>query len=160
VLTATFACAIPLFVELLTRKLAWGSFFFNGYAYKGERFDWAAPHATSVMFLFDTGMYASRGLFAQHPVTIAAVLGLLWCAITIKNPETRLLSIGWLLALAGTIYLYGCWWFWNLGWSYGARWSCDFAVGIALLLKHPNVRPIPALAFLALLAAWSLATCV
>ena len=155
---------LPLGVEMAARYFTSGSIFFNGYARTGETFDWAAPHVWDVMFWTSIGpMHFGRGVFTAHPLTVLCVIGLLWIAWK-QHGEQRLLAGGWLIAVVATIYMYGCWWFWNLGWSYGARWAADFgivwALGLAWFIHKWHTRPIASAIYLIPLAVWSIVTCV
>lgn len=154
----------PIAIELGTRYFAYGNPFFEGYAYKGETMDWTCPHLYDVLlFLGLDGFRGGQGVFTAHPITALAMIGLFWQFMSGQG-QLRWLSLGWLLALIATIYMYGCWWFWNLGASYGARWAADFAIvwamGLAYMIHRFHTRPERAIAYLCPLAVWSISTCV
>ncbi|HQY87971.1 MAG TPA: hypothetical protein PK402_04890, partial [Tepidisphaeraceae bacterium] len=156
--------SIPLGIEMLTRYAAFGSVFFNGYAAKGEGFDWSAPHLWDVLAYTHIGpMNGGRGIFTSHPITILALAGLALAFVKMKS-AWRWYALGSILAFGAMAYIYGSWWFWNLGWSYGARWSADFffplAIGAACLIAIVHKRPQRSLWYITPLALWSIATCL
>lgn len=155
---------IPLGVEMFTRHAAFGSIFFNGYAAKGEGFDWSSPNFWNVLTYTEIGpMNGGRGILTAHPITLLALLGLTLAFIKMKS-TWRWYALGSIAAFVVTTYVYGSWWFWNLGWSYGARWSADFffplAIGVACFIAIIRQKPHRSLWYIAPLALWSVATCL
>ncbi len=128
--------AIPVGMQIAVWKLAYGVFYFDGYALSGEGFSPNAYHTLKVLFS------SRHGLFFWHPVTVLSVAGLA-LAIAARAPR-RNVAAGVLAALMLQCLLYGSWSFWSLGWSYGARWTTDcmvlWAIGIALFLDDARAR--------------------
>jgi hypothetical protein len=154
---------VPLGVEMASRLLLYGSVFFDGYANTSEGFDFTAPYLSNVLLFVEFGpVSGGRGILFAHPIVIIGLAGLL-SAMFHWRGEKRWLAIGGWMTFAMTAYLYGSWWFWNLGWSYGARWSSDMAVpmgiGIAWFVHRFHNRPYRALSYLVVLVFWSLLVC-
>ena len=164
ILAGFLGAVVPLGAEMLTRYFAFGSIFFNGYAAKGEGFDWSSPNFWNVLFYTHVGpIDGGRGILTAHPITLLALVGLTLAFFKMKS-AWRWYVLGSIVAFVATAYIYGSWWFWNLGWSYGARWSADFffpiSLGVALLIAIVHQRPQRSLWYVAPLALWSIATCL
>jgi hypothetical protein len=156
---------IPIGIELGTRWINYGSATFNGYAENGEGFFWPPPYVGKVLFHVDFGpMEGGRGVVPSHPVVVVAVLGLL---MMLRTPSyaLRLYAGCSLLIIAITVLMYGAWWFWDLGYSFGARWSADlytvWAVGIAMFVVHAHagVKRWRCVYYLLPMVTWSIVYC-
>jgi hypothetical protein len=150
----------PIFIELLTRHFVYGSIFFEGYSHRGEGFTLPPPHAWKVMFFLGNVENAGgQGVFLAHPVTLLAMAGLVLLVAKSAWPG-KLLSLSMIGAIGLTIVLYGAWWFWNLGFSFGARWAADFLVvwtiGLAVLLAWIHTKPVRAAYYLMPMVVWSM----
>ncbi len=165
--TAGFALATvigmfpPIALEGYTRWSNYGSVFFNGYAHNGESFDFRSPHVWNVLTYLEKLNSFGLGVWSAHPMTLVAIGGLLVAAY--RSKPHRLLSAAMLLSLGLTVYIYGAWSCWNLGFSYGARWASDLLViwtlGIAWLIHYTSNKPRRAAIYVVPLVVWSLGVC-
>jgi hypothetical protein len=156
---------LPIGIEMFSRWVNYGSPTFNGYAENGEGFFWPPPYVGKVLFHVDFGpMDGGRGVVPSHPVVIVAVIGLVMMLAT-PSRALRLYAGASLLVIAGTVVMYGAWWFWDLGYSFGARWSADlytiWAVGIAMFVVHAHnaAKRWRCVYYLLPMAVWSIVYC-
>jgi hypothetical protein len=152
---------IPVGIELFTRKHVYGEWLFNGYRFGGEGFFWPPPYVWNVLFHFDTGpIEGGRGIVFAHPVVLVAVAGLIGAMLHRGRRDLACLSL--CVAVAFSL-LYGAWWFWDLGYSFGARWSADllpvWALGVGCFVVWTKSLPRRACFFLVPVVAWSLIYC-
>jgi hypothetical protein len=151
--------ALPLLIEIGTRKAAYGRWFFNGYAENHEAF-YFGRYVLDVLFRLKIGLGAGRGALVGHPIIVIALIGLVMQIIFARG-DNRTLAIGTLIATIITVLIYGSWWFWTLGYSYGARWTADplalWTMGVALWLNRASPRWfMRCVGILAALALWSI----
>jgi hypothetical protein len=137
--------AIPVGLQIAVWKLAYGVFYFDGYAVGGFGFSPSAYNTLKVLFS------SRHGLFFWHPVTVLSVAGL---ALTvIAGKPRRSVAAGVLAALVLQVAVYGSWSLWSLGWSHGARWTTDclvlWAMGIAWFLDDARSRRWRGVAYVA-----------
>ncbi len=162
-LLALPAMLIPICIELGVRKYVYGEWLFNGYAFGGEGFHWPPPYIGRVLFHLDFGpIEGGRGVVPAHPVVLVAIVGLLFLASRAEAAR-RWFAVSALASIALMVVLYGAWWFWDLGYSFGARWSADllpiWAIGIATAIHTIHARPIRSVYYLLPMVVWSLVYC-
>ncbi|MFT3785627.1 MAG: hypothetical protein QM770_05610 [Tepidisphaeraceae bacterium] len=161
---ACVIATIPVGIELLTRKTVYGEWFFDAYRAQGEGFFWPPPHVSAVLFHTDFGPIGDgRGIVIAHPIVVIGLIGLL---LLTRQPSwpLKLYGVTGVLAFIGLLLTYAAWWFWDLGFSFGARWSADLltllAVGIASFVAcvHQQ-RRWRCVYYLLPLCVWSLVYC-
>jgi hypothetical protein len=105
--------------QLLLWKATSGSWLASPYKEVGDYHDWAHPDFLGLLFSTE-----QHGLFVWTPLLLLAAVGLpaLW-------QRDRLFTLGSLVALVGTIYVYACWSIW---WS-GIGFSNRFLIGLTPL---------------------------
>jgi hypothetical protein len=157
--TILVGAALPLLIEIGTRKAAYGRWLFNGYAENHEAF-YFGRYVLDVLFRLKIGLGAGRGALVGHPIIVIALIGLIMQTIFARGDD-RTLAIGTLIATIVTVLIYGSWWFWTLGYSYGARWTADplalWTIGVAFWLSRASSRWfIRCVGIVAGLALWSI----
>ena len=150
---ATGLCLAGGFVLVcIPQLLAWKSIYgrYLVYSYAEEGFDFISPNVLSSLFS------AKSGLFAWHPIYLAATAGLLAFAWKYRN----LMAAALVAVCALTVYINSSWWcWWFLG--FGNRGYLllfpVFAIGLAFALQWLRSRGrAPAILFLLVLIAWNM----
>ncbi|MBX7244261.1 MAG: hypothetical protein K1X53_02110 [Candidatus Sumerlaeaceae bacterium] len=122
---STLVAGIGLFLGFLPQMVAWkvqtGSWIANTTNYQ---FYLLPPNALNVLFA------RRHGLFFWAPAYLIALLGLVLSLRHYRHPAVALLAV-----FLGVTYMYGNWWYWWLGFSFGMRGYVDypaiFAFGFA-----------------------------
>jgi hypothetical protein len=105
---------VPWVLQMIYWHHITGHLFVNGYAYKGEHFEWDRMVPGMVLFSPISGWFVYSPVFL---IVVATLLVHAW-----RNTRT---ARAILLILTVTVLIYSAWWCWWLGAGYGYRGLID-----------------------------------
>ena len=118
--------------QLAAAYRAYGQPWANGFSRGGITFNWTTPAVWDILF-------SGFGLFTRHPITLLAVIGLVFLARLERNYALKLA-----LAVALQVYISAAYGDWSLGDTFGQRVliSCMpvLALGLTALFEYLSTR--------------------
>jgi hypothetical protein len=122
---ALLGFAVGISPHVMVNALLFNDAISGGYG--GEAGRWTGNLAESIPGLL---LSPSRGIIFFSPILALAFVGVVWATCSCRlNKVDRLVVVAMFAFAIVSLVVYGKWWYWTAGWTYGSRFLIDSLPG-------------------------------